>query len=68
MPEIALSSIDVSATRRPVSEAAGVPLFFKQWGGHHPKTAGRILDGREWSEFPDLCVGEVGPTSGHDQS
>jgi len=29
-----------------------VAFFFKQWGGIRPKTAGRILDGREWSEFP----------------
>jgi len=29
-----------------------VPFFFKQWGGARPKTGGRSLDGREWSEFP----------------
>jgi protein gp37 len=29
-----------------------VPFFFKQWGGVHKKTAGRELDGREWSEVP----------------
>lgn len=32
--------------------AAGVAFFFKQWGGFRPKTGGRNLDGREWSEFP----------------
>ncbi|MGJ3264860.1 MAG: DUF5131 family protein [Salinarimonas sp.] len=32
--------------------AAGVAFFFKQWGGFRPKTGGRTLDGREWSEFP----------------
>jgi protein gp37 len=32
--------------------AAGVPFFFKQWGGFRPKQGGRDLDGREWSEFP----------------
>jgi protein gp37 len=32
--------------------AAGVPLFFKQWGGLRPKTGGRLLDGREWNGFP----------------
>lgn len=32
--------------------AAGVAFFFKQWGGRSPKTGGRILDGREWSQFP----------------
>ncbi len=30
----------------------GVPFFFKQWGGKRPKSRGRLLDGREWSEFP----------------
>jgi protein gp37 len=29
-----------------------VAYFFKQWGGHHPKTGGRELDGRIWSEMP----------------
>jgi len=32
--------------------AARVPFFFKQWGGRTPKAGGRLLDGREWSEFP----------------
>jgi protein gp37 len=32
--------------------AAGVAFFFKQWGGRFPKSGGRSLDGREWSEFP----------------
>lgn len=31
---------------------AGVPFFFKQWGGVRPKTGGRALDGREYSEMP----------------
>lgn len=31
---------------------AGVPFFFKQWGGFHPKANGAELDGREWKEFP----------------
>lgn len=29
-----------------------VPFFFKQWGGLRPKTGGRIIEGREWNEFP----------------
>lgn len=44
-------------------QAAGVPFFFKQWGEYAPhrdgfmqqvgkKKAGRLLDGREWSEVP----------------
>jgi protein gp37 len=32
--------------------AQGVAFFFKQWGGFRPKSGGRELDGREWSEFP----------------
>jgi protein gp37 len=32
---------------------AGVAFFFKQWGGLRPKTGGRSLDGREWSELPE---------------
>jgi protein gp37 len=33
-------------------QAAGVPFFFKQWGGVNKKTAGRFLDGRTWDEMP----------------
>lgn len=32
--------------------AAGVPFFFKQWGGRTPKALGRVLDGRVWDEMP----------------
>ncbi|WP_331757721.1 phage Gp37/Gp68 family protein [Nocardia sp. NBC_01388] len=32
--------------------AAGVPFFFKQWGGRTPKSAGRELDGRIWNQMP----------------
>jgi protein gp37 len=32
--------------------SAGVPFFFKQWGGIRPKSGGRLLDGRTWDEFP----------------
>ena len=31
---------------------AGVPFFFKQWGGVNKKKAGRQLDGRTWNEMP----------------
>src|SRR5499427_3967280 len=31
---------------------ARVPFFFKQWGGRSPKSGGRLLDGKEWSQFP----------------
>jgi protein gp37 len=33
--------------------AAGVAFFFKQWGGRSPKTGGRLLEGREWNQFPE---------------
>jgi protein gp37 len=29
-----------------------VAFFFKQWGGRTPKTRGRLLEGREWNQFP----------------
>ena len=32
--------------------AAGVPFFFKQWGGRTPKALGRELDGERWDEMP----------------
>jgi protein gp37 len=31
---------------------AGVPFFFKQWGGRTPKAGGRELDGRHYNEMP----------------
>jgi protein gp37 len=31
---------------------AGVPFFFKQWGGRTPKEGGRELDGRRWDQMP----------------
>ena len=34
--------------------SAGVPFFFKQWGGRTPKSGGRELDGRTWDEMPCL--------------
>ncbi|MGA0606632.1 DUF5131 family protein [Phenylobacterium sp. VNQ135] len=34
-----------------------VAFFFKQWGGIRPKSGGRELDGREWSEFPGVQAG-----------
>jgi protein gp37 len=38
----------------------GVAFFFKQWGGLRPKSGGRLLGGREWSEYPVI---ERQPTS-----
>jgi protein gp37 len=31
---------------------AGVPLFFKQWGGVRKSEAGRVLDGRTYDDMP----------------
>ncbi len=35
---------------------AKTAFFFKQWGGHTPKTNGRLLDGRTWDEYPAAPV------------
>ena len=32
---------------------AGVPFFFKQWGGFQKKKAGKVLDGRIWAQLPN---------------
>ncbi len=37
--------------------AAGVPFFFKQWGGVNKKRTGRKLEGRTWDEMPLLVAG-----------
>jgi protein gp37 len=39
---------------------AGVPFFFKQWGGVHKKRAGRELEGRTWDAMPGSA--HLGPT------
>jgi protein gp37 len=36
-------------------QAAGVPFFFKQWGGPTPKSGGRVLEERTWDEMPPLA-------------
>jgi protein gp37 len=37
---------------------AGVPFFFKQWGGTNRKKTGRLLDGRTWDELPRIPKSE----------
>jgi protein gp37 len=37
---------------RDMARGAGVAFFFKQWGGRTPAEGGRLLDGREWAQFP----------------
>ena len=38
---------------------SGVAFFFKQWGGLRPKSGGRKLDRREWSQFPKILPSYV---------
>jgi len=33
---------------------AGVAFFFKQWGGHRPKSGGNQLDGKVWDQYPPI--------------
>jgi len=37
---------------RSQTAAAGVPFFFKQWGGVNKKKTGRRLNGRTFNEMP----------------
>jgi len=36
-------------------DEAGIPFFFKQWGGVRKSEAGRLLDGQTYDEMPDRC-------------
>jgi protein gp37 len=40
-------------------KAAGVPFFFKQWGGVRRTEAGRQLDGDTYNELPPRSAGEI---------
>jgi len=40
-------------------DRAGVPFFFKQWGGRNKKKAGRVLEGQVWDGMP----GEIAATA-----
>lgn len=46
--------VDVAWLRglREACDESDVAFFFKQWGGHRPKSNGRELDGRYWDEYP----------------
>ena len=39
---------------RDLCQRWSVAFFFKQWGGPRPKSGGRLLEGVEWSEFPNF--------------
>jgi protein gp37 len=42
---------------------AGVPFFFKQWGGVRKSAAGRQLDGAYYDELPPRMAGVIPPRS-----
>jgi protein gp37 len=46
---------------RDQAAAAGVPFFFKQWGGPTPKAGGRTLDGRTWDQMPPTNLTAYSP-------
>jgi len=48
---------------RDVCAAAGVAFFHKQWGGPRPTSGGRLLDGRQWSDYPGTGYG-IGARAG----
>lgn len=41
---------------------AGVPFFFKQWGGRNKKLTGRLLERRTWDGLPAALSPEHEPT------
>ena len=51
-PNARVMHIDWAREIRDACRDQDVPFFFKQWGGFRPKSGGRKLDGREWSEWP----------------
>ena len=40
-----------------------VAFFFKQWGGVRPKSGGRILQGREWNQYPQVSKKIISATT-----
>jgi len=46
---------------RDACEEEDVAFFFKQWGGHRPKSNGRELDGRQWDEYPESRDRQAAP-------
>src|SRR5262249_5434489 len=45
---------DWAISIRDQCQEAGVPFFFKQWGGVSKKKNGRKLLGRTWDEMPSV--------------
>ncbi len=44
---------DWARSLRDQCNAAGVPYYFKQWGGPTSKAGGKLLDGAEWCQMPE---------------
>lgn len=40
-------------------KGAGIPFFFKQWGGVRKKTAGRLLEGKTYDDHPDVVSNPI---------
>lgn len=40
-------------------QRAGIPFFFKQWGGTNKKQAGRTLNGQTYDDMPSRAVVEI---------
>lgn len=58
-PSARMMDVDWARALRDQCKAARLPFFFKQWGswavrGKNP--AARLLDGREWNEFPEVAA------------
>ena len=51
-PKARFMSPEWAVDIRDQCRSAGVPFFFKQWGGKNKKKAGRLLDGRTWDQVP----------------
>ena len=56
-PGARLMSKDWVIQIRDQCEVAGVPFFFKQWGGVNKKRAGRLLQGRTYDDLPVKVAG-----------
>ena len=49
-------------------EAADVAFFFKQWGGLHSKSGGRLLAGEVYDDMPSACPTGGSPAHEHSRS
>ena len=47
-------SADWARSIRDQCVQSDVPFLFKQWSGVNKKSAGRLLDGVEWNQFPEV--------------